>query len=119
MKIDTDAMAHINETFVAVKQFLKPKLDAVRRFLTEMRLADFDMNPENMQMIQEDFIEMRRSFNATADDLHTMLILSRMLGIIRGKKILDTESWNQAKMMETERRKRIESLPKSVQKSTE
>lgn len=112
MKIDTDANLHMNETFVALKQFLKPKLNAVRSFLTEMRLQEFDMNPQNMQMIQEDFIEMRRSFNASADDLHMMLILSRMLGIIQGKKILDTESWNRAKAMEAERRRRIEALPK-------
>lgn len=110
--MDTDAIALINETFVAVKRFLKPKLDGLRRFLTELRLQDFDMNPQNMQMIQDDFIEMRRSFKATADDLHTMLILSRMLGIIHGKKTLDAESWNRAKAMEMERRTRIDALPK-------
>lgn len=82
VKADTDTIPQINETYIAAKQFLKPKLNLIRRFLTEMRLSDFDMNPENMKMIQEDFIEMRRSFNATADDLHMMLILSRMLGII-------------------------------------
>lgn len=82
-----------------------------------MRLQEFDMNPENMQMIQQDFIEMRRTFNASADDLHIMLILSRMLGIIQGKKALDAQSWNQAKSMEAERRKRIDALPK-LQTST-
>lgn len=112
MKVDAEAIALMNDTFVAVKQFLKPKLNGIRRFLTEMRLKDFDMNPENKEMIQEDFIEMRRSFNASADDLHMMLILSRMLGIIHGRKTLDAESWNRAKIMEAERRKRIETLPK-------
>lgn len=117
VKADADAVSLMNETYVAVKQFLKPKLNVVRRFLTEMRLQDFDMNPENMNMIQEDFIEMRRSFNATAEDLHIMLILSRMLGIIHGKKTLDADSWARAKTMETERRNRIESLPKLQKKS--
>lgn len=112
IKADTDTISQINETFVAAKQFLKPKLNAIRRFLTEMRLQQFDMNPVNMKMIQEDFIEMRRTFNATADDLHMMLILSRMLGIIHGKTALDAESWSQAKLMEAERRKRIDALPK-------
>lgn len=60
-----------------------------------MRLQEFDMNPDNVKMIQEDFLEMRRSFNASADDLHMMLILSRMLGIIQGKTTLDAQSWNQ------------------------
>ncbi|XP_031627150.1 mini-chromosome maintenance complex-binding protein [Contarinia nasturtii] len=112
IKVDEDTISLINETFVALKQFLKPKLNVIRRFLTEMRLQEFDMNPENTEMIQEDFIEMRRTFNASADDLHMMMILSRMLGIIQGKKMLDAQSWNQAKTMESERRKRVEALPK-------
>lgn len=111
LKPDTDTIAHINETFTAVKQFLKPRLNVIRRFLTEMRLKEFDMNPEHMQQIQTDFIEMRRSFNATADDLHIMLVLSRLLGIIQGRKMLDAESWEQAKAMETERRQRVNAIP--------
>lgn len=110
LKPDTDTIAHINETFIAVKQFLKPRLNVIRRFLTEMRLKEFDMNPAHMEQIQTDFIEMRRAFNATADDLHIMMVLSRLLGIIQGRKMLDAESWNQAKAMETERRQRINEI---------
>lgn len=75
-----------------------------------MRLQEFDMHPENPQMIQEEFIEMRRLHDASADDLHTLIILSRMMGILHGKKRLDTYSWNLAKLMENERRKRIQDL---------
>lgn len=63
-------------------------------------------------MIQNDFVEMRRNFNATAEDLHCLLILSRMMGILQGKKVLDTNVWNEAKRMEEDRRCRIELLPK-------
>lgn len=77
-----------------------------------MRLQDFDMNAEHMEQIQTDFLEMRRSFNATADDLHVMLVLSRLLGIIQGKNMLDADAWNQAKAMETERRDRIKTIAK-------
>lgn len=112
LKVDTDTIAHINETFTAVKQFLKPRLNMIRRFLTEKRLQEFDINPEHMEQIQTDFLEMRRSFNATADDLHILLVLSRLLGIIQGKKMLDAETWNHAKAMETERRDRINAISK-------
>lgn len=104
---DPDAVQHINETFAATKQFLKPKLNAIRQYLTEMRLQEFDMEPSSMEMIQKDFIEMRREFNAGAEDLHAMLVLSRMLGILHGKSTLDAESWQYAKQMERERRSRI------------
>lgn len=112
IKPDDDSINLMHETFTAIKQFIKPKLNLFRTFLTELRLREFDMNPENMSMIQNDFVEMRKEFNATADDLHSMLILSRMLGIIQNKTILDAESWNQAKQMEAKRRHRIELLPK-------
>lgn len=109
---DEDSVRLINETFAAIRQFLKPKLHSIRLLLTMMRLKEFDMSPENMSMIQNDFVEMRKSFNATAEDLHSMLILSRMLGIIGSKTTLDAECWSRAKQMEEERRKRISSLPK-------
>lgn len=112
IKPDDDSVKLINETFIAIKQFIKPKLNLFRTFLTELRLKEFDMNPENMTMIQNDFVEMRKTFSATADDLHSMLILSRMLGIIQNKTILDADSWNQAKQMEEERRRRIDLLSK-------
>lgn len=95
-----------------MKQFLKPRLNVIRRFLTEMRLKEFDMNPEHMNQIQTDFLEMRRAFNATADDLHIMLVLSRLLGIIQGNQMLDAKSWDQAKAMENERRDRIKLFSK-------
>lgn len=112
MKCDEDAIKLINETFVAVHQFIKPKLESIRKALTQMRVQDFDMNPENLEMIQDDFVEMRRKFNANADDLHSMLILSRMLGILQGKTMLDAQCWSQAKQMEEERRERITELSK-------
>lgn len=77
-----------------------------------LRLQDFDINPQDSDMIQNEFVEMRRTFNATADDLHAMLILSRMMGIIQGKTKLDTECWSQAKQMDQERRHRISCLRK-------
>lgn len=111
LKPDNDAIQHIQETFVAVKQFLKPKLNDIRCFLTDMRLKEFGMNPENMQMIQDYFVEMRRKHNASADDLHSMLVLSRLMGILQGKNTLDEESWNRSKAMEEERRARLSNLP--------
>lgn len=53
---------------------------------------------------------MRRDFNATADDLHSLLILSRMIGILRGKSTLDADAWHEAKQLESDRRERIKLL---------
>lgn len=86
----------------------------IRGYLTILRLQQFDMKPQIMDLIQNDFVEMRRSFNANADDLHTMLILSRMLGIIQSKSVLDAECWTQAKQLEQERRRRINALSEKL-----
>lgn len=72
------------------------------------------MNPENMQMIQNDIVEMRRKFNASADDLHLLMVLSRLIGIIEGREILEAKSWEQAKTMEMERRERILKINKHI-----
>lgn len=136
MQPDPDCVHLIKETIAAGRHFLKPKLESMRIYLTLMRLRDFDMTPKSMevkskhrdivikytlhhfkltflftQLIQEDFVAMRREFNATADDLHSMLVLSRMLGIVRGKNSLDEETWIEAKRLEGERRKRVNAIP--------
>lgn len=80
--------------------------------LTSLRLQAFDMSPVDTKMVENSFVEMRKDFNATADDLHSMLILSRMLGIIANKPALDAESWDRATEMESERRKRVNLLAK-------
>lgn len=72
------------------------------------------MNPDDTDMIQNDFVEMRKADSVTnADDLHSLLVLSRLLAIARGKQILDKESWNLAKNMEMKRRQRVRDLPTS------
>ena len=73
------------------------------------------MNADDTEMIQNDFVEMRKADSVTnVDDLHSLLVLSRLLAIARGKQILDKESWNLAKEMETKRRQRLKELPKST-----
>lgn len=69
-------------------------------------------------MIQNDFVEMRKADSVTnADNLHSLLVLSRLLAIGKGKQILDEESWKMAKDMEAKRRDRLNNLPKSTLRS--
>lgn len=63
-------------------------------------------------MIQNDFVAMRKEYNASAEDLHALLILSRMVGKLQGKPILDAQAWNEAKRMEEDRRRRVSLLPR-------
>ncbi|KAG4068450.1 hypothetical protein HA402_004790 [Bradysia odoriphaga] len=101
----------INETFEAAKFFLLPKLDSIRRYLTILRIVKFNMNPDELTIIENDFVEMRREHGATPDDLHALIVLSRLIALCRGKTSLTGDLWQHAKSLEAERRKRIASIP--------
>lgn len=129
----------MKETFDAAKFYLLPKLNSIRRYLTILRIVHFNMNPEELtvrlsqiktffsiqnryflflslvQMIENDFVEMRRQTAATPDDLHSLIVLSRLIALCRGKTSLNGDLWQQAKSLETERRKRIASMPSKSQ----
>lgn len=67
-------------------------------------------------MIEDDFVQMRRERSATADDLHSLIVLSRLIALCRGKTSLSGELWQHAKSLEDERRKRIVSIPNKSQR---
>ncbi|XP_023291603.2 mini-chromosome maintenance complex-binding protein [Lucilia cuprina] len=120
LKTNTESIQLITETLKAAHHYLNQnsRLDQFRRFLTLAKTSQFSMNPDDTEMIQNDFVEMRKADSVTnADDLHSLLVLSRLLAIAQGKEILDKESWNMAKEMETKRRQRLSELPKSTLRS--
>lgn len=88
---------------------MRPKLTAYRRYLTKCRMQSFDINDEEIKMIESDFVKMRENSNSfQVENLHSLLVLSRLLGISKGLTRLDTDSWETAKMLELERMNRME-----------
>jgi 6-phosphogluconate dehydrogenase len=72
-------------------------------------LESFDIGDEETKMIESDFAKIRESnANFQVEDLHSLLVLSRLIGIARGLKKLDENSWEMAKQMEFERNARLE-----------
>lgn len=66
-------------------------------------------------MIQTDFVEMRRVDNKVgAEDLHSLLVLSRLLGLCNGRRALDADMWQRAKALQKQRKERI-FIPTSAQ----
>lgn len=114
MKPEPECVVLIKEAFLAVKHFLQPKLNSIRYFLTKMKIQEFNMNTDYQEIIQNDFVEMRRENNkVNADDLHSLLVLSRLLGLSEGKTVIDQNSWERAKCLEKERKNRIEEINQS------
>lgn len=48
----------------------------------------------------------------TADDLHRLLVLARLVGLSRGRDSLDKQCWDITKDMEKERARRVKNRPK-------
>uniref|UniRef100_A0A182W2F8 Mini-chromosome maintenance complex-binding protein n=1 Tax=Anopheles minimus TaxID=112268 RepID=A0A182W2F8_9DIPT len=106
---DLDAIKLIEETMKAGRHYITPKLDEMRRYLTAARVREFDMKTLDPTIVQDDFVRMRTENSAvTMDDLHALFVLARLLGLSRGRKALRREDWDRAKVLENERRNRIE-----------
>lgn len=86
---------------------MKSKLNSFRRYLTACRTESFEISDKETSMIESDFVKMREEFDFQVEDLHKLLVLSRLIGITRGEKKLNIDFWNQAKKMEIERKKRL------------
>lgn len=61
-------------------------------------------------MIENDFVDMRRESRATADELHSLIVLSRLIALCRGRTGLNSDLWQHAKNLEIERKKRVLSI---------
>ncbi|XP_018566587.1 mini-chromosome maintenance complex-binding protein [Anoplophora glabripennis] len=96
------------EIIVAARHFLKPELlNDIRKFLTLARLAKYEISENVEELVQNEFVNMRQRGGATADDLHSLLVLARLLCISEGKSKLDEECWKKACKLEEQRKARI------------
>lgn len=108
MKVDEDCMKLINENIAAGVHFLKPKMNAIRKYLTESRICEFEIGEEETKVIENDFVKMREETKLQVENLHSLIVISRLVGISRGLKRLDLEAWETAKQLEKERIARVE-----------
>nr|XP_014090361.1 mini-chromosome maintenance complex-binding protein isoform X1 [Bactrocera oleae] len=109
IEYDDQSVAVIEESLKAARHYLNPtRLNQFRRFLTMAKLTEFNVNPAESEMIQNDFVEMRKNKSIRdAEELHHLLVFTRLLAIARGKNMLDKDAWEQAKQMESIRQQRF------------
>ncbi|XP_059608314.1 mini-chromosome maintenance complex-binding protein [Phlebotomus argentipes] len=107
LKIDPEASQHIEETFKAAHQFIRTKSRSIRDFLAGQKIAQFDLDENIQATVQEDLVAVRKAHNATPEELHGLLTLSRLVGKSLGKRNLDADTWQLVRKMDEERRQRI------------
>ncbi|CAH2040006.1 unnamed protein product, partial [Iphiclides podalirius] len=95
----------------AATYYLKEDImNTVRKYLTNLKLVKYTIS-EDLQFVEDDFIEMRSQSDTenpvTADDLHRLLVLARLVSLSRGHDTLNKECWNITRKMENDRQDRI------------
>uniref|UniRef100_A0A3Q2QPJ6 Mini-chromosome maintenance complex-binding protein n=1 Tax=Fundulus heteroclitus TaxID=8078 RepID=A0A3Q2QPJ6_FUNHE len=86
------------------------QLNKFRVFLGVARLLDYSISEEVTKAVEDDFVDMRKDDpqSMSADTLHRMLVVARLLSLSLGQTSLSRDSWLRARHIETLRRSRME-----------
>lgn len=86
---------------------ISERLNGIRKYLTCTRLAKYELSDNVQELVQEEFVNMRRSREVTPDDLHQLLVLARLVCLSEGKSKLDDRCWRRACDLELGRKSRV------------
>ncbi|CAK6962454.1 mini-chromosome maintenance complex-binding protein [Scomber scombrus] len=86
------------------------QLNKFRLYLSVPRLLDYSISEELTKSVEDDFVDMRKDDpqSISAEDLHRMLVVARLLSLSLGQTSLSRDSWLRAKHIEMLRRSRME-----------
>ncbi|XP_076747999.1 mini-chromosome maintenance complex-binding protein isoform X1 [Maylandia zebra] len=86
------------------------QLNKFRIYLSVARLLDYSISDEVTKSVEDDFVDMRKDDpqSISAEDLHRMLVVARLLSLSQGQTSLSRDSWLRAKHIEALRRSRME-----------
>ncbi|XP_062851647.1 mini-chromosome maintenance complex-binding protein isoform X2 [Trichomycterus rosablanca] len=94
---------------------LPSQLNKYRVYLTVARSLDYSITEEITKAVEEDFVEMRKDDpqSVSAEDLHRLLVMARLLALSHGQTTLSRDGWIKAKQLEmlrcsrTQQQKRV------------
>ncbi|CAH0551417.1 unnamed protein product [Brassicogethes aeneus] len=106
---DETCLRTFSEIVEAAKQFLNNDLlNELRVYLTFARLIKYEISDKIQDLVQQEFVNMRqKEKNISADNLHNLLVLARLVCISEGKSTLDEHCWKKALHMEEIRKSRL------------
>ena len=108
LKSEEICLKTFNEIVSAAKHFLKSDLlNDIRKYLTLARSFKYNISDNVEELVQSEFVNMRQRGAVSADDLHSLLVLARLVCISQGKTTLDEECWKKACCLEKERKARF------------
>ncbi|XP_076831599.1 mini-chromosome maintenance complex-binding protein isoform X2 [Brachyhypopomus gauderio] len=89
---------------------LPSQLNKYRIYLTVAHLLDYSISEQVTKAVEEDFVEMRKDDpqSISAEDLHRMLSVARLLSLSYGQTTLSRDGWIKAKQLEMVRHSRTQ-----------
>lgn len=103
---------HLEEYLSAIHMLpqASSQLNKFRIYLSVARLLDYSISDEVTKSVEDDFVDMRKDDpqSISAEDLHRMLVVARLLSLSLGQSSLSRDSWLRAKHIEMLRRSRME-----------
>ncbi|XP_061084005.1 mini-chromosome maintenance complex-binding protein [Conger conger] len=85
-------------------------LNKFRTYVSLLRTLDYSISDQVTKAVEEDFVEMRKDDpqSMSAEDLHRLLVVARLLCLSVGQATLSLEQWMKAKHLEALRTSRTE-----------
>ncbi|XP_043789595.1 mini-chromosome maintenance complex-binding protein [Apis laboriosa] len=109
LKIDSESENLYSQVKEIAEQYLRDesRLINIRQYLEVIRDTKFELNDEDViKEIQNDFVQWKQ-INKNVDNLHSLMVLSRLLSLSYGSNTLTIEYWKKAVQMEIERLNRL------------
>ncbi|KAJ8667055.1 hypothetical protein QAD02_008717 [Eretmocerus hayati] len=94
----------------AAKLYLKDenRLNSIRSYISTLKTAKFELTDETSAIIQDDYVKLRQEDkNFSVDNLHSLMVLSRLMSLSHGMDKLTPEIWKRSLAMEMERKNRL------------
>uniref|UniRef100_A0A8C1A696 Mini-chromosome maintenance complex-binding protein n=1 Tax=Cyprinus carpio carpio TaxID=630221 RepID=A0A8C1A696_CYPCA len=86
------------------------QLNKYRIYLSVARALNYTISDEITKAVEEDFVEMRKDDpqSMSAEDLHRLLVVARLLSLSNGQNTLSRDGWMKAKQLEALRMSRTQ-----------
>lgn len=109
LKTDSESGNLYSQIMEMAEHFLKDgdRLANIRQYIEVIRNTKFEFSDDIVPEIQSDFIKMRQRNHTNADELHSLMVLARLLSLSHGLNTLTSEYWKKAVDMERERSARL------------
>uniref|UniRef100_A0A6Q2XSQ8 Mini-chromosome maintenance complex-binding protein n=1 Tax=Esox lucius TaxID=8010 RepID=A0A6Q2XSQ8_ESOLU len=90
------------------KAQLTSQINKFRVYLSVAQTLDYSISDEVTKAVEDDFVDMRKDDpqSVSAEDLHRMLVVARLLSLSLGQTSLSREGWMRAKHIDMLRRTR-------------